>query len=64
MHRGFTTETLKALLEKIDSDKDFDPKSVIAFGYYFESKNLRELAESVKHFNNKKNLDIDFIVRY
>ena len=64
MNRGFTTETLKALLEKIDSDKDFDPKSVIAFGYYFESKNLRELAESVKHFNNKKNLDIDFIVRY
>lgn len=64
IHRGFTTETLKALLEKIDSDKDFDPKIIIAFGYHFESKNLRELAESVKHFNNKKNLDIDFIVRY
>jgi len=64
MNRGFTTETLKALLEKIDSDKDFDPKSIIAFGYHFDSKNLRELAESVKHFNNKKNLDIDFIVRY
>ncbi|MDN5306126.1 MAG: adenine-specific DNA-methyltransferase [Bacteroidota bacterium] len=64
MHRGFTTETLRALLEKIDSDKDFDPKSIIAFGYHFDSKNLRELAESVKHFNNKKNLDIDFIIRY
>lgn len=64
MNRGFTTETLKALLEKIDSDKDFDPKSIIAFGYHFDSKNLRELAESVKHFNNKKNLDIDFIIRY
>jgi adenine-specific DNA-methyltransferase len=64
MNRWFTTETLKALLEKIDSDKDFDPKIIIAFGYHFESKNLRELSESVKHFNNKKNLDIDFIIRY
>ncbi len=64
MHKGFTTETLKKLLEKIDSDKQFNPTSVIAFGYHFESKSLRELSENVKSYANKKNIDIDFVTRY
>jgi len=64
MHKGFTTDNLKALLEKIDSDKHFEPKTIIAFGYHFESARLRELAENVKTYNNKKKTDIDFIIRY
>lgn len=64
MHKGFTTENLKTLLEKIDIDKNFNPTSIIAFGYHFQSKNLREIAENVKSYSNKKNIDIDFITRY
>ena len=64
MHKGFTTNNLKALLEKIDTDKHFEPKSIIAFGYHFESKSLREISENVKTYNNKKKSDIDFITRY
>jgi len=64
MNKGFTTESLKTLLEKIDSDKQFNPTSIIAFGYHFDSKNLRELSENVKSYANKKNIDIDFITRY
>lgn len=64
MHKGFGTETLKALLEKIDTDANFNPTAIIAFGYYFESKALREIAENIKTYNNKKNIDIDFITRY
>lgn len=64
MHKGFTTDSLKALLEKIDTDKHFEPKSIIAFGYHFESKSLREVSENVKTYNNKKKSDIDFITRY
>jgi adenine-specific DNA-methyltransferase len=64
MHKGFTTDNLKALLEKIDTDKHFEPKSIIAFGYHFESKSLREISENVKTYNNKKKSDIDFITRY
>jgi len=64
MHKGFTTESLKALLEKIDTDKHFEPKSIIAFGYHLESKSLREISENVKTYNNKKKSDIDFITRY
>ena len=64
MNKGFKTENLKALLEKIDSDKKFNPTSIIAFGYHFESKNLREISENIKSYANKKNIDIDFITRY
>ncbi|WP_438989753.1 site-specific DNA-methyltransferase [Polaribacter sp.] len=64
MDKGFTTENLKALLEKIDSDKSFNPTTIIAFGYHFESKNLREIGENIKSYTNKKSIDIDFITRY
>jgi adenine-specific DNA-methyltransferase len=66
MHKGFTTENLKNILEKIDSDKSFDPKTVVAFGYHFESKNLRELSENLRNYKNKKGSDenISFITRY
>ena len=64
MDKGFTTENLKALLEKTDSDKSFNPTTVIAFGYHFESKNLREISENIKSYANKKSIDIDFITRY
>ena len=64
MDKGFTTDNLKSLLEKIDTDKKFNPTSIICFGYHFVSKNLRELSENVKSYSNKKNIDIDFITRY
>lgn len=61
---GFKIENLKKLLTAIDMDKTFNPATVIAFGYNFESKVLRELAENVKSYANKKHIDIDFITRY
>ena len=64
MNKGFTTDNLVKLLETIDSDKQFNPTSIIAFGYHFDSKNLRELSENLKSFTNKKRIDIDFITRY
>ncbi|MCX8080101.1 MAG: site-specific DNA-methyltransferase [Bacteroidia bacterium] len=64
MHKGFTTEHLKALLVKTDTDKHFEPRTVIAFGYHFESARLRELAENLKSYNNRKKTDIEFVVRY
>ncbi|MEA1986972.1 MAG: hypothetical protein U9N76_05740 [Candidatus Marinimicrobia bacterium] len=45
-------------------NKDFNPATVTVFGYNFKSKNLREIAENVKHYENKKNIDIDFITGY
>lgn len=64
MDKGFSTDNLKNLLGKIDTDKKFNPTSVVAFGYNFDSKNLREISENIKSYANKKNIDIDFITRY
>ena len=64
MDLGFTTDHLVDLLQKIDSEAGFNPHSVIAFGYHFQSKNLRELYESLKSYKNRKDIDIDFITRY
>jgi|WetSurMetagenome_2_1015567.scaffolds.fasta_scaffold02273_2 adenine-specific DNA-methyltransferase len=64
MNKGFNSDNLISLLQTINADKDFNPHTIIAFGYHFESKMLIELAESVKSFTNKKNIDIDFITRY
>lgn len=64
MHKQFTADHLKNLLVKIDTDRHFEPKTIIAFGYHFESARLREIAENVKTYNNKKKSDIDFIIRY
>lgn len=64
MGKGFETKHLKAFLNKIDEDNSFNPVSIIVFGYHFESKVLREIAENVSNYANKKKLDIDFITRY
>lgn len=62
--KKFETKNLKATLNRIDEDKKFNPISIIVFGYHFESKILREIAENVSNYANKKKLDIDFITRY
>jgi adenine-specific DNA-methyltransferase len=64
VNTGFKTKNLKKLLEEIDSNKDFNPATIIALGYNFESKNLREIAENIKNYANKKHIDVDFITRY
>ncbi len=64
MDTGFETRHLKAVLNAIDEDTDFNPSCIIVFGYHFESKVLREIAENISSYANKKKLDIDFITRY
>ncbi len=62
--RGFNSDNLKELLEKIDEDRDFNPNLIIVFGYHFDSRSLREIGENIKSYSNKKNSDIDFVIRY
>lgn len=64
MASGFQTKHLKNLIEKIDIDSEFSPNLIISFGYNFESKMLREIAENCKNYANKKEITIDCIVRY
>lgn len=60
---NFTSEALKALLQKLDSDKDFDPNKVVFYGSNFESAKQMELNEALKSYANKKSIDLDLVVR-
>ena len=60
----FDTETLKALLEKLDGDEAFEPSRVVVFGYNFGSKAQRELDEALRSYANKKSIELDLVVRY
>ena len=63
VHRDFTTESLKVLLEMMDNTPDFNPTTIVIFGYHFESAHLRQIAENVKAYTNKKSISTDFIIR-
>ncbi|EFM9942615.1 DNA methyltransferase [Escherichia coli] len=60
---NFTSEALKALLQKLDSDKDFAPNKVVFYGSNFESAKQMELNEALKSYANKKSIDMDLVVR-
>ena len=64
MSNGFESKHLGKLLEEIDSNKDFSPSKIIACGHNFQSRMLMEIGESVKHYSNKKDIDVEFLTRY
>lgn len=61
---GFSTNSLKTLLKKLDEDKDFSPNKVVFYGNNFDSAIQMELHEALKSYSNKKSLEIDIVVRY
>ena len=68
MHQGFTTESLKDFLSKLDeTDNDgkaFDVEKLVLFGYNFNSKNQLEINEAVRQYRNRKEKTVSVVVRY
>lgn len=62
---GFHSECVKALIEKLDSDKDFIPERIVLFGENIDSAMQKELAQAVKTYTNKKGLNnLSVLARY
>ncbi len=61
---NFSTNSIKALLKRLDDDKDFIPNKVVFYGNNFESKVQMELKEAIKSYSNKKSLELDLVARY
>lgn len=59
----FSSSSLKALLEKLDTDKKFSPNKIVFFGKNFDSVKQMELNEALKSYANKKSLEIDLVGR-
>lgn len=68
MHQGFTTESLRDFLSKLDeTDNDgkaFDVEKLVLFGYNFNSKNQLEINEAVRQYQNRKEKTVSVVVRY
>ncbi|MEX4492107.1 site-specific DNA-methyltransferase [Haemophilus influenzae] len=62
---GFTSENVKALIERLDNDKDFVPERIVLFGENIDSAMQKELAQAVKTYANKKGLNnLSVLARY
>lgn len=62
---GFSSECVKALIEKLDNDKDFVPERIVLFGENMDSAMQKELAQAVKTYANKKGLNnLSVLARY
>lgn len=68
MHQGFTTESLKDFLFKLDAtdgdSKAFDIEKLVIFGYNFASKHQLEINEAVRQYRNRKEKTVSVVVRY
>lgn len=60
-----TNEAIGALLDKLQSDKDFNPQNIVIYGYSFSWVELSSLKDSLQSVQaGEKNLHINFDIRY
>ncbi|ELA09275.1 type iii restriction-modification system methyltransferase [Moraxella macacae 0408225] len=62
---GFTSNSVKALIERLDNDPDFIPERIVLFGANMESAMQKELVQAVQTYANKKELNnLSVLARY
>lgn len=64
VNKGFNTEALKILIQKLDDEHEFQVSKLVILGHHFDSKFQREIDEAMKSYNNKKSIPVDVVVRY
>ncbi len=63
IEKGITSEAIKAIVEKLENDSNFNPNNIVVFGYSFGWKMLEELKINTSNLRNTdKKVNID--VRY
>jgi adenine-specific DNA-methyltransferase len=61
---NLTLDAVVKMLEQIDNNPEFKPTQLVVFGYLLESKIQREMSEAVKHYNNRKGIELTLDIRY
>ncbi len=64
VNKGFNTDALKDLIQKLDNEHEFQVSKLVILGHHFDSKSQREISEAMKNYNNKKSIPVDVVVRY
>jgi len=57
-------DAVVALLEQLDNNPEFSPSRLVVLGYLLDSKAQREMTEAVKHYNNRKGIELTLDIRY
>lgn len=63
MNAGFTSADLLAFIRKLDDDADFNPNRVIVFGSNMASAMQHELDQVVRGYTNKKEIELNVVIR-
>ncbi|WP_423226941.1 type III restriction endonuclease [Neisseria meningitidis] len=63
MNAGFTSADLLAFIRKLDDDADFNPNRVIVFGSNMASAMQHELDQAVRGYTNKKEIELNVVIR-
>ncbi len=63
IREGFTSADLLAFIRKLDDDADFNPNRVIVFGSNMASAMQHELDQAVRGYTNKKEIELNVIIR-
>ena len=63
LNKGFTSADLLAFIKKLDDDADFNPNRVIVFGSNMASTMQHELDQAVRGYTNKKEIELNMIIR-
>lgn len=61
---NISLDAVVALLEQLDNNPDFSPSRLVVMGYLLDSKAQREMTEAVKHYNNRKGIELTLDIRY
>lgn len=64
VNKRFNTDALKALIQKLDDEHEFQVSKLVLLGHHFDSKSQREIDEAMKNYSNKKSIPVDVVVRY
>ena len=63
LNKGFTSADLLSFIRKLDDDADFNPNRVIVFGSNMASAMQHELDQAVRGYTNKKEIELNVIIR-
>ena len=64
LNPNITDSVIKKLIEKYETDKDFDCSRIVLFGYSFTLTEIQTLKDNIKQVKNVKGINVDIITRY
>lgn len=64
LNSNITDLAIKKIIEKYETDKDFDCNRIVLFGYSFTLTEIQTLKDNIKQVKNVKGITVDIITRY